>query len=104
MNVNAGSSKPDSTTTYPQTELIRKTGKRVLLQERADMLMNEAELLTCANVQQGCQEEHPLFARAVDEVCANLFDIVVIRAFFAAPARARLSWSWRCGGRRRWRR
>jgi hypothetical protein len=58
--------------TYPQAQLVGEAGERILLQERAHKLVNKAELLAGAKIQEIGKKPGALWACALEEVMAEL--------------------------------
>lgn len=90
---------------YSQAQLVGKACEGVLLKQRADKLMDKAELLTGAEVEQVGEDARPLRPGAVLEVLADLGKEEVLVVCCVAPVGLVVRRARRCGrGRRRRRR
>ncbi len=87
---------------YPKTKLVRQAGERILLQQRADKLVNKAQLLAGAEIEHVGQDPRALRARAILKVLPQLGEEEVLIICSVAPVRLAMGRAW--GGRRRRRR
>lgn len=91
--------------TYTKAQLIGQAGKGVLLQQRADELVNKAQLLASAEVQQVRQDTGALGPGAVLKMLPDLGQEEVLVVRRVAPVRLLMRRAGRCGRcGRRWRR
>lgn len=87
--------------TYTKAQLIGQAGKGILLQQRADELVNKAQLLASAEVQQIRQHTCALRTGAVLKVLPDLGQEEVLVVRRVAPVRLLVRGSGRGGGCRR---
>lgn len=90
--------------TYAKAQFIRKRGERVFLQQWADKLMYEAQLLAGAKTQEIGQQPSPLTAIALHKVFSHPQQICLLVIPSIAPAQSRVRRPGGRGGCRRRRR